>query len=236
MLFSAIALRGHPIDLENWRDALPAPFDPNVVALDHESGSAVFILRSTELPNGATADEMEKAAVSLLERLNGAVMAARGGEPVEFAGAVELDEAGQLVSVHWMKHIHTTVRARSGALSIETNGAPLPPKPPAESSVQAWSAKAAANRDIAQLLTHTGRADNWIDLYKALETCERIAGGLHRVAAFAGVSEARYKTVRATANHHRHAKAHLPTDPPTFAEAHAFVTEVVRNVLGKAPS
>lgn len=158
-----------------------------------------------------------------------------------FAGCVELTPAGELASVHWFKRLDSVVRVGSaGSLTISAPGqhpiAPLHSPPPAPTAVQAWSAKASKNPDVADVLAHMGRADNWYDLYKAIEVCEEIAGDERKLAGFAGVNKTRLKMIRTTANHYRHARTYKPPNAPTFAEAHAFVCEVVRNTLAKAPA
>ena len=103
--------------------------------------------------------------------------------------------------------------------------------PPTPTTAQQWIALALNDEDIADLLTFFGRADNWFDLYKAIEMAEKIVGGEHALRAhFPNL-----KLIKTTANSYRHTRGYAPGAPVSFTEAHEVVGGVVRSILRKRP-
>ena len=69
---------------------------------------------------------------------------------------------------------------------------------------------ATTDDDVADLLEQHGKADDWYEMYKAVELAERIAGGEHKLRQLLGGSAADCKNFKQTANFYRHARAPRP--------------------------
>lgn len=116
----------------------------------------------------------------------------------------------------------------------DAEGNLIPPAPPQPSNAQRWIGAAKTDDQIADMLVFAGRADNWFDIYKAVELAEKIAGGQHKLRRLLGASAREYKRMRNTANCFRHARFNKP--PPiltTLAEARPLLSHIVRTVLDK---
>jgi len=110
-----------------------------------------------------------------------------------------------------------------------TVGAPHDTQPVA-SLMQERLLKADREEDVSDLLLFIVRADNWFDIFKAMETVERLVGGEAAAQTICGD----WKRVRRTANRHRHApsaKHTAPSNPPTIPEAREVVIGVARHAV-----
>lgn len=87
---------------------------------------------------------------------------------------------------------------------------------------------------FADLLVYAGRADNWFDIYNAVELAERIVGGNHELPKRLGSAASQVKAMREMANFYRHPRGFRPTFLTTQDEAVALLAFVVRTVLAKA--
>ena len=229
-----VSLKGHPFDLEEWTATLHKPFDPWVERRDREDGE-VFILRSGHLDVLETAEEVRERAVPLVERLNGALNLMHQCEPLRFDAVARIDE-------HWSVALHTYVqltggrmRIRGGVISVTygPDGQLRPAPPPVRSAAQRWAEASVNNDDLADLLVHLARADNWYDLYKSIELASTLAGGEHALSKFLETDAVAFKHFATTANYFRHAPghAHRPSIPATFDKARVGVTAAVRRIL-----
>lgn len=227
-------LEGHLFDLEDWSDALQKPFSPWIARVAREGGD-LFILRSADLDVLATALEVYERAVPMVERLNGALQLAIGGQPVRCAAAAKIDELGQVTAHHVFAVGAAHGRSRGSAALIFSgpDGVVSPPPPPVRSAPQKWLDASEANDDIADLLAHLARADNWYDLYKAIELAQALVGGEAALLKFLGDEGKAFKLLKVTANFHRHARGqtYKPSDLATLSEARAGVNSALRRLL-----
>ena len=95
----------------------------------------------------------------------------------------------------------------------------MAPSAPSPSKVQDWFQRGAKDDDIGDLLYHVGNAENWYELYKAIEMLERIAGGESALRALLNGKIEGWKAARTTANYRRHARAPEPKKLVAFEEA-----------------
>lgn len=224
-------LQGEAVDLDDWCHALNDPFDP--VAEKLPNGQTV--LRSRDFEGLADAEAVRARALLLIGRMNGALAVWNGAKAVRFGGAMRIDEEGKQ---------HTTIFAeglaivagravvRGVAQVLGPDGKPLPPPPPTPSNPQAWNTLADNDDNLSDLLEQFGRADNWYDIYKALEIAAHFVGGKHRLRQLLGDRAAEYRNLDQTANFYRHARgATLPERPTTMAEAKALLITIVREVF-----
>lgn len=227
-----VALRGHPADLEEWEHALKLPFDPWVKRVPHRN-EMLWGLRTIGFKDAADASEVRVWALPLIDRLNGAMAVVARVERVEFDGVGLVRPSGE---VNLTFFAEMTAHARSSARVIaeirdsEGNLAPSPPSKP--SAPQGWMQASASNDKIADLLVYAGRADNWFDIYKAIEIAESIAGGEHDLQKLLGSAAPRLKNMRSTANYYRHAPGYYkPSLLITQGEATSLLASVVRTVV-----
>jgi hypothetical protein len=220
-------IRGHKFDLLDWLDTLIEPFDPIV----KQAPDGAFLLRSVEFDSLRDSREIRERAIPLIERLNGALALERGSEPVNFAGVSRIDGAG---TRHVTLFAEGVVRGRSRASAkgqmIGPDGLPIV-QPPTPSGPQRLIETAANSDDVADMLAHFGRADNWYDIYKTIELAERLVGGHHKLPKLLGSSVAAFKNMRRSANFYRHARAQRPAKPTTLIEAKPLLVLAVRKSL-----
>jgi hypothetical protein len=90
--------------------------------------------------------------------------------------------------------------------------------------------EAARSQDlISDILIFTARADNWFDIFKAMETLEDLIGG----ESVARSKAPQWKNIKRTANYHRHARAvhQLPKVPATIDEAREVIVALAQHAL-----
>ena len=222
-------LQGEQADLDDWTHCLNEPFDP--VALNLPDGETV--LWSSEFEGLEDAGEVRERAIGLIGRLNGALSLWTDARPVRFGGVYKIDEAGNRHAWVFAELVAELGRfvMRATAVLIGPDGKPVPPPPPAPSVPQGWTTLASANDDVADLLDHFGRSDNWYDIYKTFEFAQHIVGSEHKLSRLLGDRWKDAKNVRTSANFYRHAKAHRPSKLATLGEAKPILAEVVRAVL-----
>ena len=223
-------LQGEDVDLEDWTYSLDEPFDP--VALKLPNGETV--LRSADFEGLEDASEVRERALVLIGRLNGALNLWNDVRPVKFAGVYRIDDDGNqhawvFAEMAAMELGRCVMRAT--AVVLGSDGKPVPPPPPAPSRPQDWNRLAEENDDISDLLDHFGRADNWYDIYKAIEIAEQVAGGGHKLWSLLGAEAKASKNLKASANFYRHAKAYRPPALLSLAKAKPILAHVVRTVL-----
>jgi hypothetical protein len=226
-------LLGDAGDLDDWRRTLNDPFDPVAEELPDEA----IGLRSSEFEGIESADEVRSQALILISRLNGAMRLMHGTQPVRLGGIIKIDEQGRRHITVFAEAIGIAlgrVRVFAAAVVLGPNGEPLPAAPPQPSDPQRWNELADKNDAVAELLAHFGRADNWYDIYKAVEVAEELAGGEASLRRLMGDSGKAFKNMRTSANHHRHARAHRPQRLVSIAEAKSLLSQAVRVALQKA--
>ena len=232
---------GHIFDLEYCEQCLKPPFDPWCERIPLHDGRSVPVLRSAAFCDSETAEETRLRALPIISQLNGALAAVCRAEPLNLKWIGRIREDGRVDVTNFAvgtatgrskMTAHAEVRGPSGNL--------VPPPPPEPSVAQRWLRMADENDDIADLLTFVGRADNWFDIYKALEVAERLAGGSERqLATVIGASWGDVKRTKQTANSERHAhrgKHSPPADPTSLSDARSLLAFVVRTVMGAVES
>lgn len=230
-----VQLSGEKFDLEDWEYTLNEPFDPVVM----QEPDGTFLLKSREFDEARTADEVREKALGLINRLNGALALMHGTRPVTLAGVIGVDDQGR-------RHISVTMtgvglaigraRMRATATVLGPDGLPLPPPPPQPSDAQRWNQLASTSDDIADLLEQHGKAEDWYEMYKAIELAERIAGGEHKLKRLLGSSSAECKNFKQTANFYRHSRAPRPTRLTTLGEGKTLLNYMVRQAIEAASS
>ncbi len=218
----AIELKGHRVDLSDFERGLAPPHNPWV-----ERDGEMLLLRSKTWAGMEDSGHVMDEGRRLIELLNGAAKLVHDDARwVQLGGIRRFDDSGQSMPV--------IITARMGAIELSSrvrfyaSVSPEPVTVVGPSLMQRAIAKAEKDTsDIrAELLLHIARADNWFDLYKAMELAELILGGRHKFERALnrqghGDDSAVWDDVHRTANHYRHAppKANsLPANPPTTPE------------------
>jgi hypothetical protein len=228
---------GHEFDEMQWERLLKPPFDPWCERIAW-NGEEILVLRSSGFDKLGAANDVRQHALTMIGRLNGAFSATSGAKPLTFKGVGCFNELGQ---VHFtvFAELHDRVRVTDSftAEVRDANGNLIPPPPPQPSAAQRWIKAAEDNDDIADLLVFAGRADNWFDIYKAVEMAERLVGGERNLPPVLGPLAKEFARMQRTANSmHRHAprKFQPPAAPTSLDEARSILSFVVRTVLDRA--
>lgn len=230
----ALELRGHPFDLEDLEESLQPPFDPWVEKY-REGGERFLLLRSNAWKTLASMDEMMADAARLIDHINGMLLLGQSdAEPISHGITFRFSEDGIRMPVATIIRVTAaTLTYKGGRLRARASvGTAHIAKEPTSSIMQLRLQAADREQVISDLLTFIKRADNWSDLYKGMESVERLAGGEAAVQALSSD----WKRVRRTANRHRHApssKYTLPNNPPTIAEARMILIDVARHVVDR---
>lgn len=225
----AVELRGEALDLDDLRDALVPPFSPWVE--DYESdGQVMLLLRSAKWRSLESGHAVSADARRLIDQINAAqVLAHVDARKVVLGVALRFDAAGQRLPVIVAGSMEMTLgsarcRARASV------GAGVTMMLPSPSAMQQRLGRAERDEAAADLLGFVARADNWFDLFKAMETVERLVGDARAVQQH----DRAWKRVRQAANRHRHAPSpkYPPPNPPVdFDEARAVLLRVAAAVL-----
>lgn len=226
--FWAVELVGHESDLAEVERALNPSFDPWV---DKVGGKPA--LRSAQFDGFTTGREVRDRARILIDILNGAVGLMRAGEPVRGGGVYRVQEDGK-VDVAIFAEAAITLRPvimTATAIVKDRDGNVIPPPPPTPTAAQEWIQAAENDDDLADLLSFVGRADNWFDLYKAIEMAERLVGGKHKLERLLDQGASAFQNARETANWCRHARGHRPADLATLDQARSRVKHAVLKAL-----
>ena len=227
-------VQGHSFDLAYWEQSLKPPFDPVCECLPHGDGT-VWALRSTMFNQLQSANEVRAQAIILVARLNGALRAQCDADPLTLQGVAHIDDSGNF---HFTAFLEGHARVRSmvtGTLEArDTDGNLVPTPPPEPSQTQRWVPVSEQNNDVGDMLIFTGRADNWFDIYKALELAQSLAGGRpgRKLDELLGSASDEFERMWRTANMHRHARSkNQPTNPMTLDEAMSLLSFVIRTLL-----
>ncbi len=226
-------LQGDSFDLAYWERSLKPPGDPVLERIPHGDGT-VWGLRSSTFDHLQSAEEVRAQAIVLIALLNGALRVKCGAEPLILQSVARIDDGGNF---HFNVFAEGHARGRSMVIGIaevrDADGNLVPPPAPEPSQAQKWVQAVKHNNDVADMLIFTGRADNWFDLYKALELAESLAGRRpgRKLNALPGEASDEFKRMKRTANMHRHARSEGPRTPMTLAEATALLPFVIRTLL-----
>ena len=225
----ALELRGQKIDLDDLEESLRPPFDPWVEEY-FEGGDRLLLLRSHAWKELVSTGEMMAEAARLIDHINGVLLIGDpAAKPISNGITLRFREDGSRLPVLIAASANITLegcRVRGRAVVGSTE----PPLESAPSIMQLRLRAADQQSVVSDLLTFISRADNWFDLFKAMELVERLIGG----EAAAQQISSDWKRVRRTANRHRHApspKHTLPIIPPTIPQARDLLIAVARHVI-----
>ena len=223
-----LILNGQEPDRVQWLRSFPEMFDPAV-----QSHDSLVLLRIDALQECGTADEVQELGLPMLDKLNGAMSAIHHCDALRFEGVGYFDENGQLKRHVFATAEGTLLRAYLSATGVTLNSDGSVPQspPPQPSKVQAWFAKAMTDDDTGDFLYHVGNANNWYELYKAIEMLETIVGGERKLREALASKVSGWKTMRTTANYHRHARGHRPTQLTDFRTAKSLVRQAATVVI-----
>jgi hypothetical protein len=226
-------LKGHNFDLAAWECCLASPFDPHCERIPQD-GQSILVLRSLGFSDGTgvTAETIRQLAIPLIDRLNGVMGVMENTETVKFDGVGRIDEHGQMHTTFFAEmHARARATATATGVALDANGNIIPPPPPVESATQRIIHLAENNDDIADLLMFASRADNWFDIYKAIEVAERLAGGTHRLWPLLGNMATQCQQMRRTANFHRHSSREQPPILTPIGDAKSLLAFIFRTII-----
>lgn len=221
-------LTGNLFALDAWCRFLRPPFDPAAIRL--VKGETVLI--STELRSLADADEIRERTLAIINRLNGALRLFDGIPPLQLEGMVEIASDGQLNRIKEAEVVEAV--HLGGIVDAELLGPDGKPKlqPPTRTSPQIWNALAQSNELISEMLDHVGRADNWYEIFKAIECCEDLTGdGEKGLLALMGDRASEVKNLKSTANSYRHASRRASPRHYNLTDGKALLSTIAVTVL-----
>jgi hypothetical protein len=227
-------VQGHSFDLAYWEQSLKPPSDPLCERIPR-GDSTVWALRSAMFDQLQSAEEVRAQAIILIARLNGALRALCGAEPLALQGVARIDSGGNFhYTVFAEGHARGRAMMTATAEVHDAKGNLIQPPPPTPSQAQRWIQAADQNNDVADMLVFAGRANNWFDIYKALELAQSLAGGRpgRKLNALLGGASDEFERMWRTANMHRHARSKdAPTIPMALADAMSLLPFVIRTLL-----
>lgn len=174
-----VRLAGHDFDLGHWQRALRPPFEPWCERVER-GAEVVWALRSRDFESPGTAAEVREMASPLIDRLNGALAVSARAKPVRFDAVGRVDDRGEMHLTVSLEGAATVRASASGIIEVrDADGDLVPPLPPQPSTAQKWLELAGWDDDVADMLVFAGRADDWFDIYKALELAGLLAKRRH---------------------------------------------------------
>lgn len=235
-----VTLAGEDVDLGDWRDAMPVGFDPHVLDAELE-GTDRLVMRSSGWERFTSARIVFDDACRLIQRLNGIM---RLFDPdvgsVRAENVYFMDQGGRP---------HRHLIANSGQMRVRERGdrarfnvqvGEHKPKPE-PTPVQRLCANAETNATAADLFSYLSAADNYFDLYKAIEASEQLLGGHNRTVDYMGTDSGRtWKRLREIVNCHRHHPTRkrcidlMSTQPP-FDELRAGLLRLIAQIQLSPP-
>lgn len=226
-----VEIIGDDFDVFDWEAALKPPFDPAVFKLS----DGMAVLRSAEFTDLGDASEVRERAKPMIARLNGALALHAHALPLRFGRVVQIDSLGRrhMTVFGEVGLVLGRCRATGHGVTLDRDGNPVPPPPPEPSKPQTWIAAAMTHDEVADLLDHLGRADNWYDIYKTIELAERLVGGEAKLLKLLGTEAAAFKNMRSTANFYRHARAHRPSKLTNLHDAKSMLAYGTRMAMEK---
>ena len=227
-----VLLAGHDFDLRLWERSLKPPYDPCCEWI-RNGENLMFSIRSRLFVLAQSAEEVRERAIPLIAWLYGALAVVAGAEPLNFHSVLRIDDQGGLSFSVFMEDDIKVRDAIEIAEVRDAHGNLIQPPPSEPSAAQKWVEAAEQDDDIADMLIFAGRADNWFDIYKAIELAERLSGGQHELRVLLGDTRAKFKDIRETANFYRHARTHRPAVLADLADAKPLLSVIVRTVLAR---
>lgn len=243
-----VRLAGHDFDLRHWQRALRPPFEPWCERVER-GAEVVWALRGGDFEGLETVAEVKEMASPLIDRLNGALAVSARAEPVRFEAVGRVDDRGEVHFTVFLEGAATARASASGTVEVrDADGNLVPPLPPRPSVAQRWLELSERDVVVADLLVFAGRADNWFDIYKALELAGLLAkrrhgreakgkeaNGKEALLGSLGAASAACKNMWETANFYRHARGcgYKPGVLMPLAEAKALLPHVVGTALDR---
>lgn len=225
----AAGLQGSDLSLRRWRRDLAEPFFA-WARLETMPWGEATVLYSPGISDSVDEPAARAAAERLVEQLNGVMQTTRDAFPVTLDGVIRFAPDGSAtIARHARAELVMEPMLIEMTLSSASSGPPPAPHP---SPVQRIIAAAEQDERLEELLVFAGRADNWFDVYKAIEMAESIVGGERALRAAMGDEGDELKRMRTTANHHRHAPSRYPAPMPPFElrTCKALIGRVVEKV------
>ncbi len=226
----AAVLAGDEFDLDDWRGALQKPFDPWIEP-QVAHGRPVLLLRSARLSSASNLEDACEIAKLLITYLNGIFRIDPNARTVTFAGIAEIGGGSGVVQV-----ISASVAVSVGRVRVVATAATGNPQTPTASKAQRWSALAATDQIVADMLLHNSRGSNWYDLFKTFEGVRALCGsGVPLQKRYWAPSSSELSRFTQTANRYRHASTHSSAGGSLVAmpldEASKLVGRMVDGVL-----
>jgi hypothetical protein len=229
----AVQLEGAHLDIQAWEMALPDLSNYRVEKVPQAS-KMVFALCGPPLQQFTEARDVCAKALSFIEQMNGLMWLAYRAEPLCFGGTVFQLGANGSVGVTVMVGFGPAIRLgglRPVITVTQADGTVVASTPATDPVLRHALLAAEQSADVMDLLVQMGRADNWYDLYKAIELAERLVGGEPALRNLMGHQSGAFKAVRTTANFFRHARTHRPGTLSTMEDARALLAQAVEIVL-----
>lgn len=234
----AVQLDGASVDLDEWEQALPDLSDFRMVKVP-QGDSLVSALAGPPLEALADASDVRARARLFIEQMNGVMWLAYRALPISLGSTVFRLGPGSSVGVNVFVESGTALRLR-GLRAVVTitqpDGTTVSSTPATDPLYRRALSEAESSDAVADLLVQAGRADNWFDLYKAIELAERLAGGEKELRFLMGDQGGAFKNARTTANFFRHAPRNpRPARLYTIEEARDLLAKAVEIVLRRLP-
>jgi hypothetical protein len=225
-----IVIEGHKNDLADWSEVMLPPFEPWIVKVRGH-----HVLRSRMLDALGSPDVVYHCARGMVDRLNGAMAAARGSRALQFNGTIiEFRPDGSTAAIAFASLVaEGRSRATAVGIAVGSNGEEIA-NTAIESEPQRWVALADEHDLLADALMYLGRGE-WFDIYKAIESLNKHCGG--KLASRGWIPKSELQRLRQTANSHRHfTKGHHtpPTVPVTLREGQKMVGVMVSRAFEDA--
>jgi hypothetical protein len=170
----AVSLRGKPLDLEDAAELLAGEGPLRVNTVVDVAGHTWTALFADAFSNATSASEVNDAAPSIVDRLNGVLFVRHPNrEPLSVDAVLEWREAAAGSSVGFTRSVfisaqdELTVRSRLKAgLTVTSNEGQSIYTPPPE---RAWLITALSDDVLADVLMFLRGSPDWFDLWKAFE-------------------------------------------------------------------
>ena len=225
-----VIIKGHEIDIRQWRSKLVKPFDPYVDDTVH--GPALWCEAIQDAEDAAQAFELAKVTV---RSINSAMFHTVGSRLVEADTIVEIKKDGAIGRHVILAMAALEARADVAAVAIVTNAkGEVVEEEPKPSLQQRWLTAAERSENLSDLLAHGFHRDDWYEMYKALEVLEGLHGGEKALLDSRAEQAAEIKALKRTANYyHRHARGKYdkPKRPLTLDEAKTLLTSLIKEAF-----
>jgi hypothetical protein len=230
----AVELTGEKFDLDTLSALLPAGYEPFAEDYQEEEGRTVVLLRSREWLTMESGHDVSRHARQQVTMLNGLLLLFDlDARPVTTGRVLKFKPDGTREHVLVAETGYFNIREGRDRvrMTVSTGG---PPPTPSETKMQEQARKAATDPFREELLRTLSRADDWVELYKAIELANRMMNGRSNPQKALGGDFQKWRTIKRTADYEqRHAKSTRmpPEDSVTWDDARDFVIRQVSRLL-----